>query len=108
MTCNGGGEGSSGAVDIDGRDIDGSVDMFASGSGRCAVSGVGVDCESFKIAVASQHVAGILARIDKQATERLGAGSVYFVRFGSGEAGRLGVSWMGRGVDSLAIVTVHH
>ena len=39
-----------------------------------------------------------------QATVRLAAGSVYFVRLGSGEAGRLGMSWAGRGVASLAIV----
>ena len=30
-----------------------------------------------------------------QATERLGAGSVYLVRFGRGLPGRLGASWWG-------------
>lgn len=30
--------------------------------------------------------------VDVQATERLAAGSVYFVRFGNGEAGSEGVS----------------
>ena len=45
---------------------------------------------------------------DEQATERLGAGSVYLVRFGSGDAGKLGTSWTGCGVDSSAIATIHH
>lgn len=42
------------------------------------------------------------------ATERFGAGSVYFVRFGSGDAGRLGMSWemSGCGVPVCAIVKV--
>lgn len=39
-----------------------------------------------------------------QATLRLAEGSVYFVRFGSGLAGRLGVSCWGTGVASSAIV----
>jgi hypothetical protein len=58
--------------------------------------------------IVSMDATMIVEMGDLQATERLGAGSVYFVRFGSGEAGRLGVSWTGRGVDSLAIVAVHH
>ena len=33
-----------------------------------------------------------------QATDKLGAGSVYLILFGSGEAGRLGVSRTGCGV----------
>lgn len=41
--------GSCGALDIDGR-----LDMLARGFGREAVSGVGVGCESLRIAVSSQ------------------------------------------------------
>jgi len=33
--------------------------------------------------------------INVQATDRLGAGSVYFVRLGNGLPGRLGASWWG-------------
>jgi hypothetical protein len=40
-----------------------------------------------------------------QATERF-EGSEYFVLLGSGEAGRLGISWSGRGVDWSAIGVV--
>ena len=44
---------------------------------------------------------------DLQATERLGAGSVYFVLFGSGDAGELGISCTGCGVLPSAMVTDH-
>ena len=46
--------------------------------------------------------------MDVQATERFGAGSVNFVRFGSGEAGKLGMSWIGCGVDSSAAIVKLH
>ena len=84
--------------------------MLAKGLGSWDVSGVGVGCESFRIAVICQWrpTSAWYGRRDEQATERLGAGSVYFVRFGSGEAGRLGTSWTGCGVDSLAMATIHH
>ena len=84
--------------------------MLAKGLGSWDVSGVGVGCESFRIAVICQWrpTSVWCRRRDEQATERLGAGSVYFVRFGSGEAGRLGTSCTGCGVDSSAMATIHH
>lgn len=42
-----------------------------------------------------------------QATLRFGAASVYFVRFGSGEAGRLGISCSGAGVWSCWAIVLY-
>lgn len=60
----------------------GMVDIVGRGSDANADEGVGVGASSLSI----------------DATVRLGAGSVYFVRFGNGEDGRLGASCSGCGV----------
>lgn len=95
-----------------------------SGLGMFAVSGVGVGWASFRIAISSTQI--VVSSIDSfysfilnsftsidcrgiyvQATLKLETGSVYFVLFGSGEAGKLGTSCVGCGVDSSAIVCAH-
>lgn len=112
LTCRAGGAGEE-AIVMGG--IDGSVwpganaatDVVESGSGCEAVSGVGVGCASFRMAW--ERVNGCLQSaywVDIQATERLATGSVYFVRFGCGEEGKLGISCVmaGCGVASSAMV----
>lgn len=78
-----------------------------SGLEMVAVSGVGVTAVSvFSIAGGGCQMDGELETVvHVQATERLD-GSVYFVLLGSGEAGRLGVSWSGAGVDSAMFFVV--
>lgn len=80
----------------------------AIGFGLSAVSGVGVGAESFKMAarvsVYYRAIGVLVGSENVQATVRLAAGSVYFVRLGRGLAGKLGVSWCGAGVASSAIV----
>ena len=74
--------------------------ICARGSVRGAVSGVGVGAASFRIASRyglmgcsnAMYFTSKWWGKDVQATERFAAGSVYFVRLGSGDDGRLGVS----------------
>ena len=82
----------------------------SSGLEMFAVCGVGVAWLSFRIANPScqwKYWHTTSHTLNLQATERFGAGSVYFVLFGSGDAGKLGISCVGWGVDSSAIVNVH-
>ena len=74
----------------------GGINILANGFELLVVSGVGVGCASFRMAVGGQSgFLLVLFLINVQATDRFGAGSVYFVRFGAGDEGRLGTSCVG-------------